>query len=86
MGGGPAACALVELAPLLCHCLGRSYLSQKNKKQLYTSKCCGFQTQSVVQQAKNDMSAGQGMLQRSALGSQPKAAQTLRMSFSNPAG
>jgi hypothetical protein len=24
MGGGPAACALVELAPLLCHCLGRS--------------------------------------------------------------
>jgi hypothetical protein len=27
MGGGPAACALVELAPLLCHCLGRSRLS-----------------------------------------------------------
>jgi hypothetical protein len=30
MGGGPAACALVELAPLLCHCLGRSRLSKKN--------------------------------------------------------
>jgi hypothetical protein len=29
MGGGPAAaCALVELAPLLCHCLLRSRLFQ----------------------------------------------------------
>jgi hypothetical protein len=34
MGGGPAACALVELAPLLCHCLGRSRLSKKRSKSL----------------------------------------------------
>jgi hypothetical protein len=42
MGGGPAACALVELAPfkVFRHCLGRSRLSREKNPVVGVFNCC----------------------------------------------
>jgi hypothetical protein len=39
MKGGLTACALVELAPLLSHCLGRSHLLSNQKPAHYALMC-----------------------------------------------
>jgi hypothetical protein len=58
MGGGPAACALVELAPLLCHCLGRSRLSNK-KNYIHHQSLSSYMIHSSVHKQRREESARQ---------------------------